>query len=78
MWNRSWRAVAKSIGAAAVLGIIVAGRAPSAQSAPPEVKMGPKRAMDLHVSNDPNDNSLGHDFQRDIDRKADAPSTRHP
>jgi dipeptidyl aminopeptidase/acylaminoacyl peptidase len=35
----------------------------------PEPKMDPERAKRLYVSNDPDDNSLGHDFQRDVDEK---------
>jgi len=31
--------------------------------------MDPERAKRLYVSNDPNDNSLGHNFQRDMDEK---------
>src|SRR5439155_1216312 len=35
----------------------------------PEARMDPERAKKLYVSNDPDDNSLGHDFQRDVDQK---------
>ena len=35
-----------------------------------EAKMVPERARKLYVSNDPDDHSLGHDFQRDLDQKA--------
>jgi len=31
--------------------------------------MDPERARRLYVSNNPDDNSLGHDFQRDVDEK---------
>lgn len=46
---------------------------PPAQAQPraprPEPKMDPERARRLYVSTNPDDNSLGHDFQRDIDEK---------
>jgi dipeptidyl aminopeptidase/acylaminoacyl peptidase len=35
----------------------------------PEPKMDPERARRLYVSNNPDDHSLGRDFQRDIDEK---------
>jgi len=35
----------------------------------PDAKMDPERAKRLYVSNNPDDNSLGHDFQRDVDEK---------
>src|SRR5437762_905324 len=35
----------------------------------PDAKMDPDRARRLYVSNNPDDNSLGHDFQRDVDAK---------
>src|SRR5436309_15865657 len=35
----------------------------------PEAKMDPERAKKLYVSANPDDNSLGHDFQRDVDAK---------
>jgi dipeptidyl aminopeptidase/acylaminoacyl peptidase len=36
----------------------------------PDVKMDPERARRLYVSNTPDDNSLGHDFERDVEAKA--------
>ena len=44
---------------------------PAGQSRPPvnEVKMDPERAKKLYVSNDPDDNSLGHNFARDVEEK---------
>jgi len=39
------------------------------QQARPDVRMDPERARKLYVSNNPDDNSLGHDFQRDIETK---------
>jgi dipeptidyl aminopeptidase/acylaminoacyl peptidase len=35
----------------------------------PDAKMDPERAKRLYVSNNPDDNALGHDFQRDVDEK---------
>jgi dipeptidyl aminopeptidase/acylaminoacyl peptidase len=35
----------------------------------PEAKIDPERAKKLYVSNNPDDHSLGRDFQRDIDEK---------
>jgi len=68
----------------ATLAVIVAAaflsgtRIPTAQEQParrgagqnrPEPKMDPERAKKLYVSDDPDDISLGHDFQRDIEEK---------
>jgi dipeptidyl aminopeptidase/acylaminoacyl peptidase len=46
-------------------------RPPAAQQqrTRPEPKMDPDRARNLYVSNNPEDHSLGRDFQRDIDEK---------
>jgi dipeptidyl aminopeptidase/acylaminoacyl peptidase len=49
-----------------------APRPPAAQQPQrqrPEPKMDPERARKLYVSNDPNDHSLGRDFQRDVEEK---------
>jgi len=43
-------------------------RAVAGQSRP-EPKMNPERAKKLYVSNDPDDISMGHNFQRDIEEK---------
>ena len=68
----------------ATLAVIVAAaflsgtRLPTAQEQParrgagqnrPEPKMDPERAKKLYVSDDPDDISLGHNFQRDIEEK---------
>jgi dipeptidyl aminopeptidase/acylaminoacyl peptidase len=68
----------------ATLAVIVAAaflsgtRIPTAQEQParrgagqnrPEPKMDPERAKKLYVSDDPDDISLGHNFQRDIEEK---------
>jgi dienelactone hydrolase len=42
-----------------------------------KVPMDPARARELYVSNDPKDHSPGHDFQRDVERKA-AEDARYP
>lgn len=44
--------------------------APAQRPERPQPKMDPERARRLYVSNDPADQSLGRDFQRDIDQKA--------
>ena len=44
--------------------------APQQQRSPrPEPQIDPERARKLYVSNDPDDNSLGHNFQQDIEEK---------
>ena len=43
---------------------------PSARRERPQPKMDPERARQLYVSNDPADQSLGRNFQRDVEEKA--------
>jgi len=65
--------LAAAVGAVVVLsaGPRLAAQPPGAaqQRQRPEPKMDPERAKKLYVSNNPDDHSLGRDFQRDIDEK---------
>ncbi len=64
--SRLWLALA----AALVIGSIPTTGQQTQQRPPrPEPKMDPERARKLYVSNNPDDNSLGTNFQRDIDIK---------
>jgi dipeptidyl aminopeptidase/acylaminoacyl peptidase len=75
------RTVAWIVGALALIAASVAPylNADQAQTPPPaaqqphrprpEPKMDPERARKLYVSNNPDDHSLGRDFQRDIEEK---------
>jgi len=64
-------AAAVLVMAAAMVAAQQPAQSPTAQQRQqrPEVKMDPERARRLYVSNNPDDNSLGHDFQRDLDEK---------
>jgi dipeptidyl aminopeptidase/acylaminoacyl peptidase len=68
-----WMAAAAGafVTATAIVAAQQRAQSPTAQQPQqrPEVKMDPERARRLYVSNNPDDNSLGHDFQRDIDEK---------
>src|SRR5438445_13700756 len=72
MFKNSVAAIAVVVAAASQLAV---GQQPPApqqrqpQTPRPEPKMDPERAKKLYVSNDPDDNALGHNFQRDIDEK---------
>lgn len=76
--SRRWIAVttavviASSGGWARTLSGQAAAQGAQARQRPPQpdVKMDPERAKHLYVSNDPEDNSLGHNFQRDVEEKA--------
>ena len=63
--SRLWLALA----AAVVVGSIPTFGQQTQRPPRPEPKMDPERARKLYVSNNPDDNSLGTDFQRDIDTK---------
>lgn len=47
-----------------------AGQAPAQRRERPQPKMDPARARQLYVSNDPADQSLGRNYQRDVEEKA--------
>src|SRR5437763_5538532 len=72
MFNHSLAALAVVVAAASPLAVGAQAPAPQprpAQAPRPEPKMDPERAKKLYVSNDPDDNALGHNFQRDVDEK---------
>lgn len=50
--------------------VFVIAASPVFAQARPAPQMEPDRARRLYVSNDPNDHSTGHNFQSDVDRKA--------
>ena len=73
MHVRSFSSLA-AVWAALVIGSVWSGQAqrpapPPGQTPRPDAKIDPERAKRLYVSNNPDDNSLGHDFQRDVDEK---------
>src|SRR5438876_1677847 len=70
MFRNSVAAIAVVVAAVSQLAVGQQPPAPQQRQAPrPEPKMDPERAKKLYVSNDPDDNALGHNFQRDIDEK---------
>src|SRR5438105_1234362 len=72
MFKHSVAAIAVAVAAASQLAVGQQTPAPPQrppQAPRPEPKMDPERAKKLYVSNDPDDNALGHNFQRDIDEK---------